>query len=82
MEPLTGLVLYRTPQGWQFAISAGGGIVDGRLPDTPLAADDSETQAVLLGLIEEWSGRTVQATWRSDQPDWWTADASFVPSSR
>jgi len=82
MDPLTGLVLYRTPLGWRFAVSVGGGIMDGHLVDTPLTADEGEAQAALVGLVEEWSGRTVEATWRTEQPDWWTADARFVASPR
>ena len=79
MEPLSGLVLYRTPRRWQFAIHAGGGIMDGHLRDTPVVAEAGVAQAALVGLIEELSGRTVEASWRADRPDWWTADAWFVP---
>jgi len=54
--------------------------MDGHVVDTPLSADEGEAQVALTDLVEEWSGRTVAATWRSDQPDWWVADARFASS--
>ena len=78
LEPLTALVLYRTPRRWQYAILAGGGILDGHLHDVPLSAEEGDAQAALLELIERWTGKTVDATWRATEPDWWAADASYL----
>lgn len=79
-DPLRGLVLYRTPRRWQYAICTEGGVTDGHLLGTPLTADEGEAQAVLVSLIEQWSGRTVAVAWRATQPGWWAGDASYAPS--
>ncbi|GAB2594178.1 hypothetical protein [Microlunatus antarcticus] len=79
-DPLRELVLYRTPRRWQYAIYTKGGVTDGHLLGTPLAADEGEAQAALVSLIEQLSGRTVAVVWRATQPDWWAGEASYAPS--
>ena len=80
LDPLTGLVLCRTDRRWQFAVFAGGRIIDGWLEHTPREAEFLEAQTALEHLITEWSGRPIAATWHATQPDWWAADAEFVDS--
>lgn len=77
MQPLTSLVLYRTPSGWRYAVHAGE-VMDGRLDDVPTDAPEAVAQRALVRFVEEGSGRPVQVQWRRAQPDWWVSDASYA----
>jgi len=72
--PAEALVLYRTEHAWRFAVAnAAGGIIDGRLPDTPIDAPASVAMAELVRRTEKATGRSYAATWNSDRPGWWSA---------
>lgn len=77
MQPLTSLVLYRTPSGWRYAIYAGG-VMDGRLDDVPTDAPEAVAQRALVRFVEEGYGEPIQVQWRPTDPDWWVTDASFA----
>lgn len=77
MQPLSALVLYRTPTGWRYAIYAGG-VMDGRLDDVPVEAPETDAQRALVRLVEEGYGRPIQVDWRVTDADWWTTDAAFA----
>lgn len=73
------LILY-CPQGqWRYAIYNDDGIVDGSLPDLSPAVDPQDAQAALLREVEEFTGLRYTATWREDEPRWWSAELD-VPS--
>lgn len=76
MEALSALVLYRTPDGWRYAIYANG-IMDGRLPELPPTVDEVEAQGALIALIEAGTGKRVDSSWTSEKEGWWTADAEL-----
>ena len=71
--PARELVLYQDEQGWRFAVSNNVGILDGRLHDLSTDALD-DAKAELLDLVENATGLTYRAEWRSERPGWWTAD--------
>ncbi|MGW1965531.1 hypothetical protein ACWCPD_35400 [Streptomyces sp. NPDC001935] len=71
----THLVLYRTPDGWRYAVYFTGpvGIADGALADPPSSSEPDLAQTALLRKAEEFTCRRLEVLWQaSDQPDWWT----------
>ncbi|MFH8395448.1 hypothetical protein [Streptomyces sp. NPDC018036] len=72
----THLVVYRTPDGWRYAVYFTGpdGIADGALAGPPPSSEPGITQAALLHKAEEPTRRQLEVLWRaSDRPDYWTA---------
>ena len=78
MQPLSSLVLYRTPSGWRYAVYAGG-VTDGRLGDVASDAPEAEAQRALVRLVEEGYGRPIRVEWKVTNTDWWVTDATFAP---
>lgn len=76
MSQLSALVLYRTPQGWRYAIYSDG-VMDGRLTGVKVDDGESAAQEALIRFIETGTGKTVHAAWTSTEPNWWTAEASL-----
>jgi hypothetical protein len=72
----TSFVLYRTPEGWRYALYSPDGVMDGRL-DLSVEADELDAQRTLLAMVERGVGRALNANWESTQPHWWTAQVSI-----
>lgn len=72
--PAEKIVLYRTEREWRFAVvNVAGGIIDGRLTDTPVDAPPSAAMAEVVNRTEQATDRSYVADWTSDKPDWWSA---------
>ncbi|MFJ8785370.1 hypothetical protein [Streptomyces sp. NPDC102476] len=69
----TSLVLYRTPDGWRYAVHFTGpaGIADGTLAGPPPSSEPDIAQAALVQKAEELIHRRLDVLWYApDQPDW------------
>jgi hypothetical protein len=77
MQPLSKLVLYRTPTRWRYAVYAGG-VMDGFLADIAVDATEAQAQAALVRLVTQGFGRPIMAEWTPTQTDWWEAEATFA----
>ncbi|WP_405989015.1 hypothetical protein [Streptomyces sp. NBC_00986] len=71
----TTLVLYRTVDGWRYAIcfTQPSGVADGALNDPAPSSEPGNAQAACHKKAEEFTHRRLEVLWReSDQPDGWT----------
>ena len=77
VQPLTSLVVYRTPRGWRYAIYAGE-VMHGCLDDVPTDEPEAVAQHAFVRFVEEGSGWPIRVQWKRAGPDSWVADASFA----
>jgi hypothetical protein len=75
------LVLYRTADGWRYAVCFTGpaGIADGALAGPAPSSEPGIAQAALVQQAEELTHRRLDVLWHApDQPDWWTGTVTFA----
>ncbi len=83
--PPRNVTIYRTPEGWRFALATqNGSVLCGRYSELPPAAAFEEARAVAESKIRQ-TGReffdlNLEVEWRpGDQPEWW--DGTVRPSA-
>ncbi len=77
----TSLVLYRTPDGWRYAVHLTGpaGIADGSLAGPPPSSEPHIAQAALVRKAGELPHRRLDVLRHvPDQPDWWTGTVTVA----
>ena len=76
------LVLYSNPERWRFAVYfSNGDVADGAL-DVSANAPVEEAQADLVARTEDFAGRSLQVTWRTDEPGWWSGEVTGDSEAR
>jgi hypothetical protein len=66
----------------RYAIYNDAGIIDGTLCELSPNVASEEAQALLVRQIEGDSGLTYVATWKLDQPRWWSAELVMASNAR
>lgn len=76
-EPIA-VVAANNHTGWAFSTDGDGRFDGTNLPDVSPADSPRVAQAAVVGLIEDATGRDVDASWTEVDADTWIATASFA----